>query len=282
MRNVVIGSLAAAGLIAVCSAWVPAISAQGRDRIGPPAELMALLEGGGSQIGVSVRDLTADEITKAKLDQPGGVLVQDVRADSPAARAGLKTGDIVVQFDGERVRSASHFTRLVRETAPGRAVTSSVIRDGARVALDVAPDVNERRAMAFPRNLPPLPPNFGLNVPRDLDPAPPLRGSPRAQIGVTLTPLGEQLASYFGVKDGVLVSSVTSGSAAAQGGLRAGDVITAVNGRAVQNVGDVISAVREARPGSALTMRIIRDRKEVAVTVTIPERIDEPRSALPV
>jgi serine protease Do len=284
MRNFVIGSLAAAGLIAVCSTWIPAVSAQGRDRV-EPLELMALL-GGGSRIGVSVRDLTAEEITRAKLDQPGGVLVQEVRDGSPAARAGLKTGDIVVQFDGERVRSASHFMRLVRETASGRPIKSSVVRDGARLVVDLTPETNDRRAMLMPPNLPDdfnfNPDNFNFNMPRNIDPVPPLRVSPRGQIGVQLAPLGEQLAGYFGVKGGVLVSSVTSGSAAAQAGLKAGDVITAVNGRAVQNVGDVTAAVREAKPGGTVAMQIVRDRKDITVTVIVPERIDEPRSALPV
>ena len=278
MRNFVIGSLAAAGLIAAYSAWVPAVSGQGPDPDPSPRELMAMFDG-GSQIGVSVRDLTAEEITRAKLDQPGGVLVQDVRDGSPAARAGVQNGDIVVQFDGERVRSASQFTRLVRETAPGRAVKSSVVRNGARMVLDLTPDVNDRRAML---TLPDLPRNFSFNMPRNLDPAPQLRASPRGRLGVALAPLSDQLATYFGVKEGVLVSSVTSGSAAAQAGLKAGDVITEVNGRAVHNVGDVTAAVRDTRPGGTLALRVMRDRKDITVTVTVPELITEPRSALPV
>ena len=66
------------------------------------------LVGPGSSIGVTVRD--ADS----------GVVVQEVRADSPASRAGVKEGDVVTEFDGERARSAAQFTRLVRETAPGQ------------------------------------------------------------------------------------------------------------------------------------------------------------------
>jgi serine protease Do len=277
MRTLVIGGLAAAVCIAVGTASQAHLSAQDRERT--PRQWLSLFDPAGSALGVSVRDLTADEIAKAKLDRPGGAFVDDVREGSAAARAGLRDGDIVVEFDGERVRSASHFTRLVRETAPGRSVSSSVIRDGSRVAVNVTPDASDRRAMMLP---PELPRDFLFNLPRNLDPTPPLRGFGRGQIGVALSPLSDQLASYFGVKDGVLVSSVVSGSAAAQGGLRAGDVITAVNGQAVENVGDVTSVVRETRPGAALTLRVIRDRKELTLTVTMPERITEPRSALPV
>ena len=284
MRTLVIGGLAAAACIAVGTASLAHLSAQDRERT--PRQWMSLFEAAGSELGVSVRDLTADEIAKAKLDRPGGVFIQDVREESAAARAGLREGDIVVEFDGERIRSASHFTRLVRETAPGRPVSSSVIRNGARVAVNVTPDESDRRAMRLP---PELPRDFLFNLPRNLnptppnlDPRPPLGEFRRGQIGVALSPLTDQLASYFGVKEGVLVSSVVTGSAAAQAGLRAGDVITAVNGRSVQSVGDVTSAVRETRPGTALTMRVMRDRKELTITVTMPERITEPRSALPV
>ena len=104
MRQVIAGGLVAAAMTMGMGA--AAASAQARS----------------SEIGVSVRDLTADEVAKAKLPQAGGVLVEDVRDGSAASRAGLRDGDLIVEFDGERVRSASHLTRLVRESVPGRAV----------------------------------------------------------------------------------------------------------------------------------------------------------------
>ncbi len=120
------------------------------------------------------------------------------------------------------------------------------------------------------------------DLPADLDPTPDLQVSPRGQIGVTLAPLSDQLASYFGATEGVLVSSVMTGSAAAQGGLKAGDVITALNGRPVKSVNDVTRAVRDAKPGSVLEMRLLRDKKEMTVKVMVPELLTEPRSVLPV
>jgi serine protease Do len=265
---------------------MPALEAQVRGRTVPRMPEMLMFQGGGSEIGVSVRDLTAEEIAKAKLAQPGGVLVQEVREDSPAARAGLMNGDIVVEFDGERVRGVQHFTRLIRETPSGRAVKSTIVRAGSRRDLEITPEAGEQLTRGLPdvqqlerrlRALPEL-----RNLPDNLDPTPDLQVSPRGQIGVTLSPLTEQLATYFGVKEGVLVSSVTNGSAAAQAGMKAGDVITSVNGRQVQSVGDVTRAVRSAKPGSALDMRVFRDNKEITVKVIIPELITEPQTILPV
>jgi serine protease Do len=276
MRQVIAGGLVAAAMTMGMGA--AAASAQARS----------------SEIGVSVRDLTADEVAKAKLPQAGGVLVEDVRDGSAASRAGLRDGDLIVEFDGERVRSASHLTRLVRESVPGRAVKSTVIRDGARTTVDVTPEAGARLAL-LPRGLTPemearlrrlpqtLPREFNFQLPDDLDPTPDLRrGAPRARLGLTLSPLTDQLASYFGVKEGALVSSVEADSAASQAGIKAGDVLLAVNGRSVRDVRDVTREVRAAKPGTTLEVRLFRDRRETTVKVVIPERIDEPRSVLPV
>src|SRR5690349_14027021 len=75
-----------------------------------------LLVGPGASIGVRVRDLTADDRQKAKLDSPGGVFVESVVAGTPAEKSGIKSGDVILEFDGERVRSVRAFTRLVSET----------------------------------------------------------------------------------------------------------------------------------------------------------------------
>ncbi len=284
MRKAVVG-VAAGGALALIAAMAPAVEAQGRSRTMPRVDMM-MLQGGGSELGVSVRDLNNDEIAEAKLAQPGGVLVEVVHEGSAASRAGLMNGDIVVEFDGERVRGVRHFTRLVRETPPGRSVRSTIVRSGSRRDVDITPQA-EDRASRMLRDLPQLEQRLRAlpqvpNLPGDLDPTPDLQVTPRGQIGVTLAPLSDQLAGYFGVKEGVLVSTVETGSAAAQGGLKAGDVISAVNGRAVQSVDEVMRAVRSAKPGSVLELRVVRDKKETSVKVMVPELLTEPRSVLPV
>ncbi len=275
----------AGGALALIAATAPAVEAQGRSRTMPGAEIM-MLQGGGSELGVSVRDLNSDEIARAGLAQPGGVLVDVVHEGSPASRAGLLTGDIVVEFDGERVRGVRHFTRLVRETPPGRIVKSTILRGGSRRDIEITPEAEDRAARIL-RDLPRLEQRLRAlpqipDLPDDLDPTPDLQVTPRGQIGVTLAPLSDQLAAYFGVKEGVLVSTVAADSAAAQGGLKAGDVITAIDGRPMRSVGEVTRAVRNAKPGSVLEMRLLRDKKETTVKVTVPELITQPRSVLPV
>jgi serine protease Do len=270
MKKFVIAVAAIAVVIAVLLALAPQTAAQtrGRPRVGSGER------GFGASLGVAVRDLQNDEASRAKVSG-GGVYVEDVSQDGPAARAGIKMGDIVIDFDGERVRSALHFTRLVRETVAGRAVKVTVARDGTRQTLDVTPDEGRYR-------FPPLPDvsreiERGLrNLPRDFSFD--FEGFPdgvyvtRGRLGATLMPITDQLADYFGVKEGLLVTTVAADTPASRAGLKAGDVLMAVNGTTVGRASDVGRALRDVPGGGKVELRVMRDRKEVTLNTTLPER----------
>jgi serine protease Do len=95
--------------------------------------------------------------------------------------------------------------------------------------------------------------------------------SPR-RLGITVTPLSDQLAEYFGVKQGVLVTEVTAGSAADMAGIKAGDVITTVSGQTIASSADVVRELGEADSGGSVEIRVTRNRKEVTLTAKMPER----------
>ena len=261
MRKAIYAGGIVVALSAIALVYATRADAQDRPRFSFQGFDLPLV-GPGSSIGITVRD--ADS----------GVVVQEVRGDSPAFRAGLKQGDVVTQFDGERTRSAAQFTRLVRETPPGRSVKITVLRDGASQTMDISPEARDSDDIRFPnltrdlqRQLPVLPrdfnfdfsePDFALFTPR--------------RLGVTVTPLSDQLAAYFGVKQGVLVSEVSSGSPGEAAGLKAGDVITMVRGQAVSSSADVVRELRAAGDGANVEIRVTRDRKEVTLTAKMPER----------
>src|SRR5690606_31965181 len=113
MKKWITGAVAAAALVAAGISVLPAAEATAQ-----VPGILTLVEGPGSSIGVTVRVTTDEERKRANVDQGGGVVVESVRAGSPAERAGFRAGDIVLEFDGERVRSVRQFTRLVRETPP--------------------------------------------------------------------------------------------------------------------------------------------------------------------
>jgi serine protease Do len=240
---------------------------------------------GSSRIGVTLRDLDEEEISKAKLSSAAGAVVGEVEDDTPAATAGFKAGDVIVEFDGERVRSARHLTRLVQETPSGRKVPVVVMRDGQRVTLTVTPRESSRRG-AFDRlrdledfareyryegARPPAPPGRPAPAPRPpRAPMPPpvddfVFGRSSGRLGITVENLSEQLARYFGTKDGVLVSTVRDDSAAAKAGIKAGDVITSINGTAVDSPADVRRSVQRLEDGAEFTVELVRDRKPMTV-----------------
>ena len=155
--------------------------------------------------------------------------------------------------------SARQLTRLVQETPDGRTVKMTVVRGGARQSLDITPEAS---TMAGTWNLPVEPElraelERGLRGLREL---PEMRGpmfdhrfdglpgmgASRGRLGVQVETLSDQLAEYFGVKGGgVLVSAVTADSPADKAGLKAGDVITAVNGTAVRDAGELVEELRD-------------------------------------
>jgi S1-C subfamily serine protease len=264
----------AAGLGA---AVLPPLQAQAVVARAPKQRAIEVLTG-GSRIGVSIRDVEAGDAKAAK-GASGGVVVEDVTAESPAEKAGIRKGDVIVEFDGERVRSARQLTRLVQETPAGRAVQVALLRDAQRTTVTVTPD--EGRGFSFERfselqdlardlpsriaPRPPAPP--AAPVP----PSPPVAGRfddmlGRASfVGVTVGTRAPPLAEYFGTKQGVLVSSVADNSAAAKAGIRAGDVITSVNGSTVDAPADVRRAVQALRDGDEFTVVVTRDRKSVTL-----------------
>jgi len=220
-----------------------------------------VLDGHGSELGVRIND------------EKDGVKVEEVQPDGPAEKAGMKTGDVIVAFDGEKVRSGRQLVRLVQETPPGKTVTARVRRDGSERDLQVTPDEG-RGPRAFNWRMGDLtdrlqndfnldrarPFNFEFNMPEVMS---------GRRLGVNVEEMTDQLAKYFGAKDGLLVTSVTDGSAASKAGLRAGDVITSIDGHRVTSRDDLVRDIRDASSDD-VTIGIVRDRKESSVKANVP------------
>jgi membrane-associated protease RseP (regulator of RpoE activity) len=232
-------------------------------------------QNGTAWLGVTLKDVSADNVRDLKLPGEYGALVESVDADSAAAKAGMQRGDVIVEFAGERVRSEAQLRRLIRETPAGRSVTLQVIRGGQARTLTakLQPRTNQfyiripETGIPETRIAPPNPQLFdfrGFNYLFD-------RGRP--SLGISGDELTTQLASYFGVKQGkgVLVREVVVGSAAEKAGLKAGDVIVAVDGKSVATVTELREAL-EVKPSNEerkVNLTIVRDRHEQTVPVEL-------------
>jgi serine protease Do len=270
-------ALAAVMVIAGLTA-PPAARAQSREPLARAVEIAR-----GAYIGVTVHDADSADAKEPK----AGVVIEVVTPDSPADKAGMKAGDAITEFDGERVRGTLQFSRLVRETPGGRSVPVILSRAGQRVTVTVTPDRSAfgddfsmrlletpRARLAIPTPAPPAPPRAprppAVDAPGFL---PELFGRVRGtgRLGIEIEDLDTQLADYFGVKEGVLVKSVAQDSSAAKAGLKAGDVITAINGRHVYDSSDITRALDRVDSGD-LTLEVTRDRKPQTLKVKLEAR----------
>lgn len=217
-----------------------------------------------SWLGVGIIEVQPERLDELGLEKPHGVEIARVVPDSPAENAGLVPRDVVLSYRGETVQGVEHFARLVRETPPGRRVELDVTRAaGGRSRLSVT--MGERQARAESVIIPatPMPPQ--VNLPNFDMPRPHIALLNR-QLGAELEAIEGQLAQFFGVQRGVLVRRVDSGSPAEQGGLQAGDVITAVNGEPVVRAEAVRRRLNLAAD-ETVELDIVRRRAERKIEV---------------
>lgn len=267
---------------------------------------VTVLGGSGGYLGVSIADVDDEMADEAGLSGEYGVYVTRVAEDGPAAEAGLMEGDVLVSWNGERLNSVVQLQRLTRETPAGREVTLGVVRDGSerqmRVELgdrsQVSPGVNVFRV---PRDRVTLSPerrqemqeraeemrqraqeragelrdrirNRVTVVPREGVNVRTFFGRPR--LGVSIQSMGDQLADYFGVEGGALVTDVNEDSPAEAAGIRAGDVIVSIDGESVEDPGDLMRVLSDLQAGP-VEVTVVREGAQRSFTVELEGRDGE-------
>jgi S1-C subfamily serine protease len=252
----------------------------------------------GARLGVALEDVRADDVARLHLPEERGAVVKEVSKGSAAEKAGLKEGDVVLSFQGEKVWSAPQLRRLVRETPPGRHVSLEVSRAGAVQRLAATLEESKDRDLTFGDEgleieppLPPMPP---------MPPMPPLAplleegerghrmifrerllGTRPGRLGLSIQEVSGQLARYFKVDDGgLLVTDVEAEGPAGKAGVRAGDVIVKVDGKAVADAEDLRRAIGEAAARSEVVLTVQREGRPLDLKVTLrgERRARQPRS----
>jgi serine protease Do len=203
-------------------------------------------------LGVQIQKLTDPLAESMKLPRTQGALVTSVTPDSPAARAGLEVGDVILSFNDHEVADMKDLPKLVADTAPGQNTQVTVWRQGKKRNLEVSiassPEVTASAAETATTAV------------------------SGARLGVTLAPMTGELRKRFDVPgdvEGALVVEVESGSLAAREGIRPGDVIVQAGGKPVSNPADVVSVVRESNATDQDRVLLLVNRKGDQRFVTV-------------
>lgn len=245
-----------------------------------------------SYLGVQTVEVTKQNYTRFGLTEVRGVAIDEVIKDSPAEKAGLQNGDIIVRFDGENISSVKKLTRLIAEVSPDHKAKVTILRNGNERDIEVTLAKREMNFDAgvfdsgnFPSvDIAPIP--RAMRVPNGvLTPIPQVGGNgalilrgvaPARQIGVSISTLSKQLGEYFGITDGkgLLVRDVRLDSPAAKAGIKAGDVIVEIDGKPMADGKDLIEAVNEKKEGT-ISVTIVRDKNRQTLTVEPGKAIEK-------
>ena len=225
----------------------------------------------GGYLGVGIADMDADRISRLKMPEERGVEVTNVEEGSPADTAGIKVGDVLLSYNGETILGAQQFVRLVRETPAARRVRLSVWRSGKEQPLLVTTAASH----------PSLPnadmyetfSNFNMPEMHFTMPDVPtiIMAWNSSSLGIECEPVDQQLAQFFGVRQGMLIRSVRKGTSGEKAGFKAGDVVTSVGNRPVKTPDDfhriLPSGVKQ------VPILVMRDHKALTLNVELtPDR----------
>jgi len=259
-------------------------------KIADDDNLQVFMGPGGGWLGVGVSEVSADKMKSLKLPEERGALLGKIVPDSPAAKAGLKENDVVLEINGQRIEGTEQFRRMIHEIPAGRTTNVTVWRDGRSQNIKVTmgkPESSNMKVFADgPKSfafkmptMPAMPDLSGLEHLRTFSMVSP----GRPLLGIDAENLEGDFGNYFGAPDGegVLVRGVFANSAAAKAGLKVGDVITSMNGERVRNASELREKLLTSREGKSIKLGVLRNKSEVTLSVELPQQKEEEEHFLP-
>jgi serine protease Do len=201
-------------------------------------------------LGVRIQSVTDEIAESLGLDKASGALVADVMVDGPAEKSNIKTGDVILKFDGKMVGQMRDLPRIVAETEIGKPVRVEVWRKNRRRNIDVVVgELEEERSVLASTS-----PGGQAVEPEEAE---------IESLGVAVTAITEEMREQFNVSEdvkGVLVTGVTADSGAAEKGLRPGDIIVEINQEEVSSPGQIASKVSEAMDNDRRSVLLLVNR----------------------
>lgn len=252
-------------------------------------DFQIFMGGGGGWLGVGVSEVSAEKMKSLKLTEERGALLGKIVPDSPAAKAGLKENDVVLELNGQRIEGTEQFRRMIHEIPAGRTANLTIWRDGRSQNLKVTVGKHEAgnmkvfadgpKSFAFKMpTLPEMPDLSGLEHLRSFAMVSP----GRPLLGIDAENLKGEFGNYFGAPDGegVLVRGVFANSAAAKAGLKVGDVITSLNGDRIRNASELREKLLTHHEEKNIQLGVLRNKSELKLSVDLPQQENEEEHVL--
>jgi serine protease Do len=243
-----------------------------------PGDVHVFVDSGHGWLGVGVSEVTTEKVRELKLPAERGVVLGKIVADSPAAKAGLKEKDVITEVNGQRVEGTEQFRRMIREIPAGRTAQFTVWRDGR--AQNVSVTIGESQPPRINTKVI-SPGTFAFHMPEIPDMGNVFEFGPwtrnQTRLGIDAEDLEGEFGKYFGTPDGegVLVRGVFPDTPAAKAGLKAGDVITSVNGDRIRSVGELREKLAEKKGEKKLELGLLRDKAALSLSVEMPPPVEK-------
>lgn len=239
-------------------------------------------------LGVSLQELTPSMAKALQMDDNSGVMINNVVDDSPAEKAGLEVGDVILQFNGKTISDNDDLVKAVRSTSPGDKIEVVVLRNGKNKSLEVEIGEREDKSFIWVSGDDAPAPHFKYfgdgdhkvivmsgdddfvwssgDMPFGLD-------NDRGYMGVNLDDMNEQMGEYFGVEDGkgALVTEVVEDSPAAKAGFKAGDVIVRLGEKEIDSSAALHKAIAKTEPEQQMAVKVMRKGKSKDLSITLGE-----------
>jgi serine protease Do len=194
-------------------------------------------------LGTVIQRVTPELADTLGLKSPRGALVAEVAKDGPAERAGVRAGDVIVEFDGKELKDSADLPLRVAAVTPGKTVPVKILRDSREITLSLTVgEMKENEVVA---------------------------SSAEGDLGLAVQPVTPEVAENLGLDraEGLLITSIKPGSAADEAGLRKGDVIAQINRRAVRSLADYRQEVAKAEKGKSLLLLVRRGEGSLFVAL---------------
>jgi serine protease Do len=198
-------------------------------------------------LGVLIQDVNNELAESFGLDRPSGALISRVLPDSPAEKAGLKSGDIIMAFNGEDIEHSAELPYVVGQLKADQEIQSQVYRDGKEQTISVMLEAR------------PNDPKVLAQAQQDQN-----------RLGMIVGEIPDEMAKRFDIENGVVIEQVIGGTAA-RNGLQQGDVITMLNGKRIEGFSDFTANAKDIPSGRSVPMRVIRQGYPMFIPFKIME-----------